>query len=122
MQIRYENRCGVTVATLEATVVVGGEQARHLADEIGERVERETLVVIDASRVLLFEPEGVDALLDLERRLPERRGWIVLSGLARPMRERFRQSGIDGVFVLQPESDGAILAAPLGIDGGETWH
>lgn len=122
MRVRYENRDGVTVATLESPTVLGGEPAARLAEEIAEWIEREVLVVVDASRVLDFAPDGIDVLLSLERRLRRRSGWIVLKGLRDELRRRFRRSGLDAVFVVEPDLErGAVtLGAPT--SGQAAWH
>jgi anti-anti-sigma factor len=89
-------------------VVVGRDNAGRFESEVLDQMGDEPLVVLDASRIDFFESDGVDSLLEFERRVAERHGRFVLSGLNEAVTEVFRISGLDCLFHIFPDVDLAV--------------
>jgi anti-sigma B factor antagonist len=103
-------------------VVVGHDNARRFESEVFDEIGDESLVVLDASRIEFFESDGVDSLLEFDRRVAKRKGRFVLSGLNEAVREVFRISGLDCVFHIYPDVDQAVREVSRRSDDPERWH
>jgi anti-sigma B factor antagonist len=70
--------------------------------------EGDRQVVLDASNVEFFDSAGMGGLLSLHKRLKQRDGQLVISGLNRSVAEVFRMVGFDVVFATFPDVSTAV--------------
>ena len=67
-------------------------------------------VVFDASNVTFFDSASMGALLSVQKRLRQRGGQLVLTGLNRSVREVFQMVGFDMVFATFTDVSSAVRA------------
>jgi len=122
MRLRHTTRKGVRVIKALDSVVVGHDNAKRFESEILAEIGDESLVVLDVSRIDFFESDGIESLLEFERRMADKNGRFVLSGLNEAVRDIFRISGLDCVFHIYPDVDLAVREASRRSDETERWH
>ena len=122
LTVHYRVRDGVTVVTLLDPTVVGPQNRKRLEAAISNRLAQGSPVVLDASRIDFFEPEGIDMLLSLDRLATQRRASFSMCGLNGTIVQVFRISGLDCLFRIFPDTDAAVEAL-AGRDAGPWyWH
>jgi anti-sigma B factor antagonist len=103
-------------------LVIGRANAKRFESEVLRGMEENPLVVLDASRIDFFESDGVESLLEFDRRVAENHGRFVLSGLNDAVREVFRLTGLDCIFHIYPDVDLAIRGVLRRPTGPEIWN
>ncbi len=122
LTVQYAFRQGVTVVTLLDATIVGRDNGGELASAVCNRLAHDSPVVLDASRIEFFDPEGVDVLLSIDGCATQRKASFSLCGLNGSVAQVFRISGLDCLFRIFPDVDAAVDAAAAQDATPERWH